>query len=74
MSDGLFGSGWNPQTVINTTNAVYIVASVLFILGLKRLGHPSTARTGNQMAAVAMLMAVVVTLVDRDIVQRAMRP
>ncbi len=68
-STGLFGSDWDLQTVLNITNAVYIVAAVLFILGLKRLGHPSTARTGNQMAAIAMLMAVVVTLIDRDIVQ-----
>ncbi len=69
MNDGLFGSDWNPATVMNTTNAVYIIASVLFILGMKRLAHPSTARRGNQMAAVAMLMAVVVTLIDRQIVQ-----
>ena len=69
MADGLFGSDWDPRTVANTTNAVYILASVLFILGLKRLGHPSTARTGNRMAAVAMLIAVVVTLIDRQIVQ-----
>ncbi len=69
MPDGLFGSDWDPQTVLNTTNAVYIVASILFILGLKRLAHPSTARTGNRMAAIAMLMAVVITLIDRQIVQ-----
>lgn len=69
MSEGLFGSDWDLQTVLNTTNAVYIVASILFILGLKRLGHPSTARTGNRMAAAAMLMAAVVTLIDREIVQ-----
>ncbi len=69
MPEGLFGSDWDPRTVANTTNAVYIVASVLFIMGLKRLGHPSTARTGNRMAAVAMLIAVVVTLIDRQIVQ-----
>lgn len=67
--DTLIGPGWDLATVVNTTNAVYIVAAVLFILGLKRLGHPSTARTGNRMAAVAMLMAVVVTLIDRDIVR-----
>ncbi len=69
MSDGLFGSDWDLQTVLNVTNAFYIVASILFILGLKRLAHPSTARTGNRMAAVAMLIAVVVTLIDREIVQ-----
>jgi NAD(P) transhydrogenase subunit beta len=67
--DALIGSGWDASTVFNVTNAVYILASILFIVGLKRLSHPSTARTGNRMAAVAMLMAVVVTLIDRDIVR-----
>ena len=67
--DTFIGSGWDTATVVNTTNAIYIFAAVLFIVGLKRLGHPSTARTGNRLAAVAMLMAVLVTIVDRDIVR-----
>lgn len=46
----------------------YLAASVLFILGLKGLSHPRTAVRGNGMAAVAMLIAVVVTLLDRQIV------
>ena len=45
----------------------YLVAAALFILGLKGLGHPRTAVRGNQMAAVAMLLAVVVTLADRQV-------
>ena len=44
------------------TNLAYLLAAALFILGLKRLGSPATARRGNQMAAVGMLIAVVVTL------------
>jgi H+-translocating NAD(P) transhydrogenase subunit beta len=44
------------------TNLAYLLAASLFILGLKRLGSPATARRGNQMAAVGMLVAVVVTL------------
>ncbi|MEX0761893.1 MAG: NAD(P)(+) transhydrogenase (Re/Si-specific) subunit beta [Dehalococcoidia bacterium] len=56
------------ETIINVTNAAYIVAAALFILGLKRLGSPATARTGNMMSASAMLIAVVVTLLDRGIV------
>ena len=67
--DALIGSSWDASTVFNVTNSVYILASILFIVGLKRLAHPSTARNGNRMAAVAMLMAVVVTLIDRDIVR-----
>ncbi|HET9252109.1 MAG TPA: NAD(P)(+) transhydrogenase (Re/Si-specific) subunit beta [Candidatus Eisenbacteria bacterium] len=48
-------------------DAAYLVASVLFILGIKGLSSPKTARRGNQMAAVGMLIAVVVTLLDRAI-------
>jgi H+-translocating NAD(P) transhydrogenase subunit beta len=40
----------------------YLVAASLFIMGLKRLSSPRTARTGNRMAAVGMLLAVVATL------------
>ena len=38
----------------------YLVAASLFILGLKRLSSPATARSGNYMAAGGMLLAVVV--------------
>ena len=41
---------------------LYLVATVLFIVGLRRLSHPATARSGNQLAAGGMLIAVVVTL------------
>ncbi len=43
-------------------NLAYVVASILFILGLKGLTHPRTAVRGNLMSAVGMLLAVVVTL------------
>jgi len=46
----------------------YIVAAVLFILGLKRLSSPATARSGNRLAAVGMLLALSATLIDRQIV------
>jgi NAD(P) transhydrogenase subunit beta len=42
----------------------YLLSSVLFIVSLKRLGKVRTARAGNQLAALAMLIAVVATLVD----------
>jgi len=41
----------------------YIIASVLFILGLKMLSHPLTARRGNLLAAFGMTFAIVATLV-----------
>ncbi|HEY0972217.1 MAG TPA: NAD(P)(+) transhydrogenase (Re/Si-specific) subunit beta [Gemmatimonadales bacterium] len=45
----------------------YLVAAVCFILGLKRLNHPLTARSGNRLSAVGMLIAIVLTLFDRAI-------
>ena len=46
----------------------YLVAAVLFILGLKGLSHPKTAVRGNLLGAVGMLLAIVVTLMDERIV------
>src|SRR3954468_7407975 len=51
----------------NFVDACYIVASVLFILGIRGLSHPRTARRGNELAAVGMLIAVVATLLNRQI-------
>ena len=52
---------------IDTRALLYLVAAVAFILGLKRLGSPRTARSGNTIAAAGMLMAILVTLVDADV-------
>jgi H+-translocating NAD(P) transhydrogenase subunit beta len=51
----------------NFIDACYIAASIPFILGIRGLSHPRTARRGNELAAVGMLIAVVATLLDRDI-------
>ncbi len=47
----------------------YLVSAALFILGIKRLGHPDTAPGGNRLAAVGMLLAIAATLLDRQIVE-----
>ncbi len=52
-------------------NFSYIVASVMFILGIKMLGKADTARKGNFISALGMLLAVVVTLFDRKILNSA---
>ncbi len=49
-------------------NIGYLVASVLFILGLKGLTHPRTAVRGNLLGAVGMLLAVVLTLTNQRII------
>ena len=46
----------------------YVVASGLFIFGLKMLGSPATARKGNMVSAAGMLIAIVVALLDQGIV------
>ncbi|HHK60237.1 MAG TPA: NAD synthetase, partial [Desulfobacterales bacterium] len=43
-------------------NFAYVVSAVLFIFGLKMLSSPATARKGNLVSALGMLLAVVVTL------------
>ena len=48
-------------------NLSYIVASVLFILGIKMLGSADTARKGNLISAIGMLLAVVVTLLESEL-------
>ncbi|MEO8881476.1 MAG: NAD(P)(+) transhydrogenase (Re/Si-specific) subunit beta [Gemmatimonadaceae bacterium] len=50
------------------TQLSYIVASVLFILGLRGLTHPDRARRGMQYAAIGMLVAVIGTLINHEIV------
>lgn len=49
-------------------NLGYLVASALFIAGLKGLAHPRSAPRGNVMGATGMLIAVGLTLLDRRIV------
>ena len=51
----------------NVINLIYLAASVLFILGIRGLTHPRTAVRGNLLGAVGMLLAVVATLLDQEI-------
>ncbi|MDB9454700.1 NAD(P)(+) transhydrogenase (Re/Si-specific) subunit beta [Dolichospermum planctonicum CS-1226] len=50
----------------------YLVAASLFILGLKKLGSPASARNGNLVAAVGMLLAIVATLLDQQVLNYEM--
>lgn len=45
----------------------YLIAAVCFILGLRRLSSPATARSGNQIAAAGMALAVFATFFDPSI-------
>jgi NAD(P) transhydrogenase subunit beta len=48
-------------------NLIYVISAALFIFGLKLLGHPATARKGNLLSALAMGLAIIVTLLDKGI-------
>ena len=51
------------------TQLGYVVAAALFIFGLKMLGSPDTARRGNGISSVGMLVAIVSALLGQGIVQ-----
>ncbi|MFV2068895.1 MAG: NAD(P)(+) transhydrogenase (Re/Si-specific) subunit beta, partial [Pirellulales bacterium] len=79
MADVILWGAWAPlatvaesvQEVISTegtasnswANLIYLLAAILFILGIKGMTHPRTAVRGNLTGAIGMLLAVVVTLV-----------
>lgn len=46
---------------------VYLIASILFIFGIKKLGSPKTARQGNFLSSLGMFLAVVITLFDQRV-------
>ncbi len=48
-------------------NLFYIIAAIFFIVGIKQLGSAETARQGNRISAIGMLIAVVVTLINQEI-------
>jgi NAD(P) transhydrogenase subunit beta len=50
------------------TNLLYLITIVTFILALRFLSHPTTARRGNWIGAAGMLLAIVVTFLQDEIV------
>jgi NAD(P) transhydrogenase subunit beta len=49
------------------TNLLYLITIVTFILALRFLSNPATARRGNQIGAVGMLVAIVVTFLHKGV-------
>ena len=54
----------NVSTIVNLS---YIVAAILFIFGIKMLGKADTAKRGNLLSAVGMLLAMIVTLLSKGL-------
>lgn len=52
----------------NAIQLIYLIATGFFIVGIRRLGSPSTARSGNQLASFGMFLGVAVTLFDQEII------
>jgi len=65
----MIGIGAYIPTTIQLT---YLLAASLFFVGLKKLGSPATARNGNLWAAVGMLLAIAVTLLDQKVLNYQM--
>lgn len=48
-------------------DVAYLITAVLFIFAIKRLASPTTARSGNALGALGMLIAVIATLLHQEI-------
>ena len=59
----------NTEQIINNNivNLGYVIAAIFFIIGLKRLSSPGTAKNGNRLASVGMLIAVLATVLGNNI-------
>ena len=44
----------------------YLISAILFVMGLKKLGHPRTAPKGNQYGMMGMAVAVLTTVIDMN--------
>jgi NAD(P) transhydrogenase subunit beta len=53
----------------NLIQFAYVVSAALFIFGLKQLGSPATARRGNTISSLGMLLAIIAALLDQGIVE-----
>ncbi len=49
-------------------NFSYLIASILFIFGLKLLSSPKNAKRGNFISAIGMLIAIIATLISKEII------
>ena len=61
-----------PESIVaylpDVIQITYLIATFFFIRGLKLLNSPATARKGNQYAAIGMLIGIIITLFDQQII------
>ena len=51
----------------NLTAICYLISAIFFILALKGLSHPESARNGNIMGIIGMVIAIVTTLFNPNV-------
>ncbi len=64
---------WENISVVLTT-ILYMVSAILFIRGIKLLGKADTARKGNLLSSVGMLIAVVTVLLEKEVTDTLTAP
>lgn len=47
---------------------IYLIAALLFVIGLQRMGKPNTARMGNLLSSLGMLLAIIATLLKYNVI------
>src|SRR4051812_3661321 len=61
----------NTETLYHFRSIIYIIASVTFVWGLKRMSNAKTARSGNLLAASGMILAIIASIfinIKREVV------
>lgn len=64
---------WDNISVVFTT-VMYMIAAILFIRGIKLLGKADTARKGNQLSSIGMLVAVVTVFFEKEVTSTLCAP
>ncbi len=54
------------MSIVNIIDFVYLISAVLFMLGIKNLSSPATAKLGNKLSMAGMLVAIAATLASPD--------
>ncbi|MBU0945585.1 MAG: NAD(P)(+) transhydrogenase (Re/Si-specific) subunit beta [Proteobacteria bacterium] len=54
------------MSTVNIIDFIYLISAVLFMLGIKNLSSPATAKLGNKMSMIGMAVAIIATLANPD--------
>lgn len=54
------------MSTVNIIDFIYLISAVLFMLGIKNLSSPATAKLGNKLSMIGMAVAIIATLASPD--------